>query len=74
MICNKNHTFTTEQKWHVGKLRTWVIIKVPHVKWTAFLAKLKVAINEGFFAEWAEFPNGKNVKKGGSNTIGIKPL
>ena len=30
----KNHTFATEQKWHVDKLRSWVIIIVPHVKWT----------------------------------------
>ena len=29
----KNHTFANEQKWHVGKLRSWVIIIVPHVKW-----------------------------------------
>ena len=30
----KNHTFASEQKWYVGKLRSWVIIIVPHVKWT----------------------------------------
>ena len=30
----KNHTFANEQKRHVGKLRSWVIIIVPHVKWT----------------------------------------
>ena len=30
----RKRTFTSEQKWHVGKLRSWVIIIVPHVKWT----------------------------------------
>ena len=30
----KNHIFANEQKWHVGKLRSWVIIIVPHVEWT----------------------------------------
>ena len=30
----KNRTFANKQKWHVGKLRSCVIIIVPHVKWT----------------------------------------
>ena len=30
----KNHTFANEQKRHVAKLMSWVIIIVPHVKWT----------------------------------------
>ena len=30
----KNYTFASEQKWHARKLRSWVIIIVPHVKWT----------------------------------------
>ena len=30
----KNHTFATERIWHVGKLRSCVIIIVSHVKWT----------------------------------------
>ena len=30
----KNHAFAKEQKWDVGKLRSWVIVIVPLVKWT----------------------------------------
>ena len=30
----RNHIFANEQKWNVGKLRSWVIKIVPHVEWT----------------------------------------
>ena len=30
----KNHIFANEQKWHVGKLKSWVIITSPHVERT----------------------------------------
>ena len=30
----KNHKFANEQKRHVAKLMSWVIIIVPHVNWT----------------------------------------
>ena len=40
----KNHTFANEQKRHVGKLRSWVIIIVPHVKWTLLIFIVAIAM------------------------------
>ena len=34
LFVTKNHIFAKEQKWLAGKLRSWVIIIVPNVKWT----------------------------------------
>ena len=40
----------------------------------AFLTKLKVAINEELSWGKVEFPKGKDIKNGGSNTMGIRPF
>ena len=52
----KNYTFVTEQKRHVGKLRSCVITIVPHVKWTLLYfygchsnGALKTTLSVSFF-------------------------